>query len=337
MKNASLISFIALFLQLFTVALGRITYDGLALTSIDVIPSPTKEGYVRFSGGKLGKANDDTATFLTDIKQINDKDEGGERLFEAKKLTVSEAKAIINNASADGEGKPLFCVHGFNVQPGTHLKNFKDSVNGKFNQGKFMPVPVIWPSKGGLNNYWGDRDNSAPGAGQAFKTLKRGVDSFPSKSLLCHSMGNFVLRHAADANFRFDNIFMCAADVRHDLFKKKFIGGNNRRREDGLKICRMLTNKNKGKVHIVYNAWDGALNAGSWVPTTWVVRIGTVGFNKRRNWRGAWIEDNSIVHDECKPCLKNFNAGALLPWSQTTSHGYLFNDDCIKYYQDNHF
>jgi hypothetical protein len=211
MKNASLISFIALFLQLFTVALGRITYDGLVLTSIDVTPSPTKEGYVRFSGGKLGRSDDDTATFLTDIKQINDKDEGGERLFEAKKLTVSEAKAIINNASADGEGKPLFCVHGFNVQPGTHLKNFKDSVNGKFNQGKFMPVPVIWPSKGGVNNYWGDRGNSAPGAGQAFKTLKRGVDSFPSKSLLCHSMGNFVLRNAADEKFRFDNIFMCAA------------------------------------------------------------------------------------------------------------------------------
>jgi hypothetical protein len=99
----------------------------------------------------------------------------------------------------------------------------------------------------------------------------------------------------------------------------------------------MLTNKNKGKVHIVYNAWDYALNASGWNPTTWVVRIGTLGFNKRRNWRGAWIEDDSIVHDECKPCLKNFNAGALLPWSQTASHGYHFNDDCIKYYQDNHF
>ncbi len=211
MKSLSLISFIALFLQLCTVVLGRITYDGLVLTSIDVTDSPDKEGYVRFSGGKLGRANDDTATFLTDIKQINDKDEDGERLFEAKKLTVSEAKAIINNASADGKGKPLFCVHGFTVQPGDHLKDFKDSVNGKFDKGKFMPVPVIWPTKGALTDYWGDRDNSAPGAGQAFKTLKRGIDSFPSKSLLCHSMGNYVLRHFADAKFRFDNIFMVAA------------------------------------------------------------------------------------------------------------------------------
>ena len=209
--NASLTIFIALFSQLCAIALGRITYDGLALTSIDTIPSPDKEGYVRFSGGKLGKSDDDTATFISDIKQINDKDEGGERMFEAKKLSVDEAKAIINKAAANGKGKPLFCLHGFNVQPGSHLKNFKDNVNGKFDQGKFMPVPVIWPSKGGVSNYWGDREDSAPGAGKALKTLKRGIDSFPSKSLLCHSMGNWVLRYAADAEFRFDNIFLCAA------------------------------------------------------------------------------------------------------------------------------
>ena len=74
-----------------------------------------------------------------------------------------------------------------------------------------MPLPIIWPSKGGVINYQGDRGSSALRAGQAFKTLKRGVDSFPSKSLLYHSMGNWVLRHAADAKFCFDIIFMVAA------------------------------------------------------------------------------------------------------------------------------
>jgi len=76
-------------------------------------------------------------------------------------------------------------------------------------KGKFMLVPVIWPSAGGVK-YSSDRVN-ASGAGNAFKTLKKGIDSFPRKSLLCHSMGNFVLRHAADATFKFDNIFMAAA------------------------------------------------------------------------------------------------------------------------------
>lgn len=201
-----------------TVVPGGITYNGLVLTSIDVKPSPNKEGYVMFSGGKKGRADDDTATFLTDVKEIDEKDEAGERMFEAKKLTVKEAKAIINETSGeDGKCKPLFCVHGYNTSPRDHLKTFNDSVNGKFKKDKkFKPVPVIWPTQETLDDYKGDRDHSATGAGRAFKTLKRGVDSFPSKSLLCHSMGNYVLRHAADAKFRFDNIFMVAAVSSND-------------------------------------------------------------------------------------------------------------------------
>ncbi len=129
-------------------------------------------------------------------------------------------------------------------------------------------------------------------------------------------------------------------DVRHDLFRKEYIRGdsNDPRRQDGLKICRMLTNKNKGKVHILYNPWDYALTGSSWNPTNWVVRIGTLGFNKRRGVLGLnWVTDDSIVDDECKGCLKNFNAGAKLPWSGTAAHVYHFYDFCIKYYQDNHF
>jgi hypothetical protein len=191
------------------IALGRITYDGLVLTSIDVKPVDGTERTVTFSGSIAGKANDATATFLENVRQINDTDEDGKRLFEAETLTVKEAKAIISNGdSEEGEGKPLFCVHGFSTQPGTHLKRLNDAAK-KFNKGKFMLVPVIWPTSDA--NYWSVADTNAPGAGKAFKTLKRGIDSFPRKSLLCHSMGNIVLRHAADENFKFDNIFMAAA------------------------------------------------------------------------------------------------------------------------------
>ena len=173
-------------------------------------PVEGTERTVTFSGSIAGKANDATATFLENVRQINDTDEDGKRLFEAETLTVKEAKAIISNGdSEEGEGKPLFCVHGFSTQPGTHLKRLNDAAK-KFNKGKFMLVPVIWPSAGGPENYGSDR-LTAPGAGNAFKTLKKGIDSFPRKSLLCHSMGNFVLRHAADETFKFDNIFMAAA------------------------------------------------------------------------------------------------------------------------------
>ena len=368
-RNTSITFFLAVFSQLCIAALGRITYDGLVLTSIDVTPVKDKPGFVTFKGGKLGKSDDDTATFLDNVKQINDTDEAGERLFEGRKLSVAEAKAILNEASPDGKnGKPLFCLHGFNVQPGNHLKAFNEKrMKGTFSKGKFMPVPVIWPSQGGVDGYWGDRGNSAPGAGKAFKTLKRGVDSFPSKSILCHSMGNWVLRHAADAKFRFDNIFLVAAvsadvkficlskckpfsvfqfitsffsdqDVRYDLFQKKYIReSNDERREDGLRICKMLTDKNKGKVHILYNAWDYALIFSSLNPTTWLTRIGTLGYKSYRNWRGAWTEDEGVVDDEVKGSLKNFNAGAKLSWTNKAAHIYQYEDFCVKYYQDNHY
>jgi esterase/lipase superfamily enzyme len=188
---------------------ARIIYDGLVLTSIDVKPVEGTERTVRFSGSIAGRADDDTATFIEKVRQINDSDEDGKRLFEAETVTVARAKEIINGDLEGGDGKPLFCVHGFNTQPGQHLKEMNDAAK-KFNKGKFTLVPVIWPNKRGLENYYSGRP-TASGAGKAFKTLKRGIDSFPRKSLLCHSMGNHVLRHAADGKFKFDNIFMVAA------------------------------------------------------------------------------------------------------------------------------
>ena len=205
MKTITLI--LAIFNLTFSLTLGRISYDGLVLTSIDVKRAVDKPGFVTFSGGKAGKADDDSATFLRNVKQINDRDEDGERIFEAEKLTVQQAKAIL---SGDGGKKPLFCVHGFNVSPGSHLKNLKNEAK-KFNKGKFTLVPVIWPSAGSVIKYWTDRDQSASGAGKAFKNFKAGINAFPQKSLLCHSMGNWVLRNAADESFRFDNVFMAAA------------------------------------------------------------------------------------------------------------------------------
>ncbi len=206
--SSSSVSFLVLLVQACsTVLASPYLYKGLAVTSIDVIDTGkvSEEGnpIVTFDGSIQGSASDQDAVFLKHIK-----DNG--KTLEAEKLTVKQAKDIINGASADKKGKPLFCIHGFNVQPRSHLKTIKDVSVTQFNEGKFMPVPVMWPSKGGANNYLGDRVTS-PGAGNGLKSLKKALDSFPQKSLLAHSMGNRVLRYAADAKFKFDNIFMVAA------------------------------------------------------------------------------------------------------------------------------
>jgi hypothetical protein len=203
---------ITILAQACIVALGAITYDGLVLTSIDVEAVPNTERTVRFSGSIAGRADDETATFLENVRQINDTDESGKRLFEAETVTVARAREIINEGVQGGGGKPLFCIHGWSTQPGDHLQNLQ-AARKKFDQGKFTLVPVIWPTGAGLSpgNYQSDQDISAVGAAKAFMTLKKGIDKFPSKSLLCHSMANFVLRNAAFEKFKFDNIFMVAA------------------------------------------------------------------------------------------------------------------------------
>ena len=215
-KSTSSITLAIFFLQVWSVASAGYFYKGLALTSIDVIKTgDTSEGgnpLVHFDGSIKGRADNDDATFLKNIKEV--KDATGKKVLEAEKLTVAQAKAIINQASSDGKGKPLFCIHGFTVQPRSHLKAINEATVDGFNQGKFMPIPVMWPSGGKasriISSYLGDRKTS-PGAGNGFKSLKKALDSFPSKSLLAHSMGNRVLRHAADSKFKFDNIFMVAA------------------------------------------------------------------------------------------------------------------------------
>lgn len=320
---------------------ARITYDGLVLTSIDVNSVDGQPDKVRFSGKIKGKKDDKDALFLKNIVQINEKDEDGERLFQADKVSVSEAKKIIDEAAGDGKGKPLFCIHGFNVQPGSHLKQCQQH-SKKFNQGKFMLVPVIWPSAGGVINYGGDRFGSSIGAGEGLKSLRKGIESFPAKSLLAHSMGNRVLRIAADAKFKFDNIFMAAADVPHDLFNKDYIRSTddeNSEAKDGLNIVKMLSrdsrNKPKGKVYVLTNSVDFALTGSRFANLK--PRLGAVGAGNARNWRGAFRFDPKNFDDEIPAdCIENKPCNRFLGVFDKLAHSYHFNPFAIKFYQEKH-
>jgi len=321
-------------------------YKGLALTSIDVIKTgDTSWGgnpLVHFDGTIKGRADDKDATFLKNIKEV--KDATGKKVLEAEKLTVAQAKAIINQASSDGTGKPLFCIHGFSVQPRGHLKAIKEATVNRFNQGKFMPIPVMWPSGGGVK-YLGDR-KTTPGAGNGLKSLKKALDSFPSKSLLAHSMGNRVLRHAADSKLKFDNIFMVAADVRHDIFHKDYINSGdandeNRTELQGKKICSMLSSgsngKPKGKVYVLYNGADYALTGSRFIKLKLTSRLGAIGAHSRRNWMSRWTEDKKVTHPDIVDCIENVGCNSKFSLSQKTAHSYQYLPQIVTIYQEKHF
>ena len=202
-----------LLLATFSVALieAKFKYDGLVLTSIDVTTAPieNRPNRVEFPGGVAdGTDSDDTAVFLKNVKEA--RRENGKLILEGD---VVDIKAVEHELK-----KPLFCIHGFNVSAVEHMASCQKALETAEDEGPeknyFQPIPVIWPALGDSNflaNYLSKRETESVGAGKAFKTLTKYMGVFPKKSLHAHSMGNRVLRYAADAGFTFDNIFMVAA------------------------------------------------------------------------------------------------------------------------------
>jgi esterase/lipase superfamily enzyme len=299
---------------------AKLAYPGIVMTSIDVkyIDENSNPKRVEFSGRIKGNEEDTDAIILKNIVQV--RMEGNSPIFQADEVSVRELKASIK--------KPLLCIHGFNVQPEDHLATCKEA-RGKFKN--FDLLPVIWPSTGGLTQYFGDR-GASKGAGVAFtKDLEKYAGMFPRKSLLAHSMGNRVLRFSANEKFKFDNIFMVAADVNNKMFDEDYINTKKRnpeedmRREDGLKLAKMLRHSNS-KIYVLHNWQDFALTGSS------AVKLGTGRLG------ASGVPDMNKVHPDIKGKIKNINAGRKwLNWSlDFAAHSYQFIDKAIDFYDEQH-
>lgn len=184
--------------------------------------------------------NGTQVVFLKNV-EYKDKKRGP---FRAKYVTPKDAARMsklfagVNKTNKDVS--PLFCVHGFNVQPGSIMSDMSRNYN-RFKEiekidekgFKYCPVPVIWPCTDD-GNYLIDQDKPSQGAGNNLNLFVQGIkeELFPRKSLLMHSMGNHVIFDGAcgfkennvvkvsEHNINFENIFMVAADLPKDIFCK---------------------------------------------------------------------------------------------------------------------
>lgn len=327
-------------------------YEGIVLTTIDVVDSPTASSPNRvvFSASTPGRKDDTTATFLHKVRDVVDSSSSSKKskmLLEAETLTPEEVrKMIIQSKSESGtEQKILFSVHGFNADPRGYLLQVRwietENGNGRFQ--KFKLIPVLWPSAGLMIGYYRDKALSSA-AGRALRSIVEPANSLGfSKSLLCHSMGNRVLRNFANASYNFDHIFMVAPDVPHDIFHKKYIdGGKEKRKEEanmddndprtaGLRIRDMLTEGKGGKIHVLYNKNDKDLLLST-----------VVNFNSRLGRTGAPPADGDSDGtcccngdaEEIHPDLKDYLVS--VDWtdnSPSNSHNYQFDWDTIAYYE----
>lgn len=108
-----------------------------------------------------------------------------------------------------------------------------------------------------------------------------------------------------------------------------------------MKICSMLargTNgRPKGKVYVLVNGADYALNGSGWNPTTFISRLGAIGAHYRRNWVGFWTEDKKVTHPDIVDCIENVWCNPKLYLSEKLAHSYQFYEQIVPIYQEKHF
>jgi len=317
-------------------------YDGIAVTTIDYeIPDPSHPNRVRFSGKISGKNNVKAAVFLTNIDHIEGNNVDSERIYEADKITPLEAYEAFVEEFGDNV-EPLFYIHGFNNEPGWVFKEALRA-NSNSNLKKYKVVPVIWPSEGcSVTCYHTDRSENAVGASKGLKDGILGLNAFPKKALLTHSMGNWVLRGAADERVKFDNIFMVAADVPYNLFESEFIKDES---DDGIEIFNMLkekpgTSTPEGKIYVLSNWGDEALTVSSYLLVTngGVNRLGQAGVHMYDCWGYGWCEDKGRTDERVRDYIENFVVEPVLAnLGRPSEHSYHLFDFALEYYDSKYF
>jgi esterase/lipase superfamily enzyme len=291
--------------------MSSITYPGLVMTSVDVTYPDKRRNpkLVEFNGDDTNPKEYDTTALI--LKNLTGRNQGP---FWNRKLIFS-GEVVEPEEIVRGAKKPLIVIHGFNTSTKSHIKQCKEATE-KFKN--FNVIPVVWPSAGGVTNYWNDRKYSIA-AGRALNSLKEFAGLFPHKSLLAHSMGNRVLREFADGDYKFDNIFMTAADVERRIFDKDYIDNDSKERhQDALRIRDMLSKDDKdSKIYVLHNSTDYALTGST------IVKLG----RSRLGARGA---DFETMHPELQGKVENINCGTWLNGLSFASHTYHFADEAIK-------
>jgi hypothetical protein len=325
------------------------TFPYVVITSINV--EAGDDGKVVVDSDAI---NGSTATFLADLKEIGNTFSSKEKKFDAKKLDPTEARSRILKDIEGTNKTPLFCVHGYSTEPISVLSKAMERYEVMENS-KYYPVFVIWPCSGWFNSKKGtttgynkDSDIYAPNAGETFFDFVKQIpdNTFPRKSLMMHSMGNHVVFDGAcylgTPEAQFENIFLVAADVPHDIFMKNpnedYEGENKRIWGDKNKkasnfynlLAKGADQKPKGKIVVLHNGDDKALFWSSWAEN-WERRIGQRGMAKKR---GGFLDlgfedDGENVLDIFKDIYVNEDMQSEFG-GLGIGHGYQFDPATVK-------
>ena len=219
----------------------------------------------------------------------------------------------------------LFYIHGFNSDPTAVFRSCQKYHNA---HSRRIVIPVLWADEqAGIFGYLKDKLCNVQPAAHAFARLVDITYAFPQRSLVCHSMGNFLLRKLArffaeqvkqgkKKGPHFDDIFMVAADVTDRLFDEHQNRSKDRTKNDGLCVLDLA----KYNVHVLHSSKDLALVARL-VPNGCSCALGFWGYNERRLCDAA---KNKLVKRNCNP----YN------YSDCIHHSYVFEIEQMQYFEE---
>jgi len=301
-----------------------------AITNIYLEAVEGKDNRVKFHAYSPGRKLDNGAVILGDIVETNETVSRGCRsskkdypIYEATILTTRELKSRIQaefKSKDDCYKRVMLCVHGMYTRPTQWLEECSRY------SGNYVVIPVIWPChENGFASYFNDKGETSPEVTLAFKELLGLIPGDIPQSIMCHSMGNYVLRLAAAGGAKscYDDIYMAAAGVRADIFSEDYNTRNdlNSTPPPGVAIVGLL--KGDGKVHVLHYAYDKAMFIQFF--TNWfMVPLGAFGCNLDKLDPRV---KGKVVNVDCS--VEQFSANAGF-----SGHGYQFKEGTIKYYEE---
>ena len=284
----------------------------------------------KFKGNRVGDGEKMSAKLSKMVKRNSTikvyKDFSTEKQVDFENNSSTQFFRDIKNHMMGGNDVVLF-MHGYAVDwedAVASAMSLEFMLNSKRGNGS-KEVKVIlfsWPSNGSnmpFAAYKSDRSDardSAKSVGRGIlklrdflSTLKRHTDNEAEKvcnskiHLLCHSMGNYVLENALAYKVLgysggtlpriFDQIFLCAPDVRDDAMEKSAL---SRLHEMG------------NRVSIYYNDGDVAMHFSEYTKH-FGDRLGHTG-----NARPAMIH-NKVHQIDCTPIVKGFTEHSYYQWA----------------------
>ena len=172
-----------------------------------------------------------------------------------------------------------------------------------------------------------DRDTVTPAAAQAFRPLLRVAQSLAGASIMCHSMGNYLLRLAAAApphqqrsTRSFEQVFMVAADVHRDIFNS-IHNKSSTQQQHGKNIAALA----RRRVHVMHSSKDLALSVGRRLKLKLQPALGSSPYGVHPQ----------KIHKDLRNKVVNKNCNKLNKWSWDNKlwHSYPFKKGAIEYYE----